>query len=326
MKLLSFALLAVLASVLVAESVIDYSKLPDCAHQCAVLDQAEKNCVPPAAPVTDQGIYQSCLCQSALLTTLHSSGTLCQQFCSTDDANKISQYYVALCNGPVVQPPAATTIATTTRASTSTSAKGTATAGAAGGTPVSTSPKSDWCVDRNCNWPQLQTPQAFRTRLTLLIGSLRTGNGSSWSSSSSLPLSSFGSAASTSAVTSTARGKPRAQTWLPKMPRTILLPPAAPSTRPARTSLHRRWQCLEPAMVCPWPVLRDRGQCVAGAARCRAWAFETAVERAFRNLSSGDPINTLPMQIPLPTTVLQPPQSRHPQRPPLLPSSAIASP
>jgi hypothetical protein len=83
-------------------------------------------CVPPAAPVTNQGIYQSCVCQSALLTALHGSGAPCEQFCSTDDATAISQYYIALCNGPVVAPaPTGTeTTAPTTGIPTNTAAAG----------------------------------------------------------------------------------------------------------------------------------------------------------------------------------------------------------
>jgi len=117
-----------------AQSVIDYSKLPACARQCNILAQAESNCVPPAAPVTTQDIYQSCFCQSTLLTTLKTSPSLCQAAatgCSVDDADKIEQYYVALCNGPTVQPPETTT--TTTTAATTTSGTNTATGTAVGG-------------------------------------------------------------------------------------------------------------------------------------------------------------------------------------------------
>ncbi|KAF2280788.1 uncharacterized protein EI97DRAFT_428892 [Westerdykella ornata] len=136
MKLRALLLLAAAATLHVsAQTVMDYSKVPECARQCTILDQAEKNCVPPAAPVTDQATYQSCFCLSALLTPLHSSGSLCEQFCGADNAAKISQYYTSLCNGPVVQPPnPMTTTVTTATTSTGTS---TATAGAAGAKPVS---------------------------------------------------------------------------------------------------------------------------------------------------------------------------------------------
>ncbi|ORY11430.1 hypothetical protein BCR34DRAFT_601376 [Clohesyomyces aquaticus] len=130
MKLTGALLLAAAASVL-AEGVIDFTKLPACAKDCDTLKAADTNCVPPAAPVTTQQIYQSCVCQSTLLLTLKSSGAVCATACtSQDDQTKISQYYVALCNGPVVQPAATTT--TTTATTTATSATGTATGLVAG--------------------------------------------------------------------------------------------------------------------------------------------------------------------------------------------------
>ncbi|KAF2266267.1 hypothetical protein CC78DRAFT_531670 [Lojkania enalia] len=131
-------ILMVAASV-VAEGVVDYSKLPDCAQQCTVFKDAEANCVPPRALTTDQSTYQSCFCSSALILDLHSSGAPCQStpqqtICSAEDATKISQYYIGLCNGPVVAPPEAstTTAAETTGTATTTAATGTSTVGAAG--------------------------------------------------------------------------------------------------------------------------------------------------------------------------------------------------
>ncbi|KAF2198018.1 hypothetical protein GQ43DRAFT_443736 [Delitschia confertaspora ATCC 74209] len=142
-------ILPLVLGIALAESVIDYTKLPDCAHQCTVLQQAEANCVPPAAPVTEQAIYQSCLCQSGLLTSLYSSGALCQPFCpSAEDTNKISQYYTGLCKGPVVTPGAAAKPADTT--STSTAGTNTATAGAANGGTASKQ-KNDW-FDTHWKW------------------------------------------------------------------------------------------------------------------------------------------------------------------------------
>jgi hypothetical protein len=136
------AVLSLAAASVLAENVIDYTKIPGCARQCTILDQAEKGCVPPAAPATDQGIYQSCFCLSALLTPLHSSGSQCQPACSQDDAGKISLYYNDLCKGPVVKPPAPTTATTSTSTAT-----GTATAGTAGkNRVVSGEEKEDWYV------------------------------------------------------------------------------------------------------------------------------------------------------------------------------------
>jgi len=136
------ALIAAAAAVS-AQSVLDFSKLPACARQCPVLAQAEGGCVPPAAPVTNQGIYQSCVCQSALLTGLHQSGALCQATgCSAEDATKITTYYNALCKGPVVVPAPKTTLVT----STSTTSKPTQTAGtgAAGNNLTGVDKKERW--------------------------------------------------------------------------------------------------------------------------------------------------------------------------------------
>ncbi|KAH7131894.1 hypothetical protein B0J11DRAFT_503083 [Dendryphion nanum] len=137
-------------SAVVAESVINFGQLPACAKaSCAVLTQADANCVPPAAPVTNQGIYQSCVCESALLTGLKASGTLCQTAgCSAEDATKISQYFIALCAGPVVQQQTVTvapTTPTTATTATTSAPKNTATAGAAGGnTLLMNRPEPSW--------------------------------------------------------------------------------------------------------------------------------------------------------------------------------------
>ncbi|KAF2740320.1 hypothetical protein EJ04DRAFT_548380 [Polyplosphaeria fusca] len=149
------ALLLAAAALATAQSVIDYSKLPQCARGCTVLQQAESNCLPPAAPVSQQAIYQSCVCQSTLLTQLHASGSQCQQTgCSSDDAQKISQYYIALCNGPVVQPPATTTTATGTGTATTTSstATGTANSEGAGGNKVATSQEKPSWFSSHWKW------------------------------------------------------------------------------------------------------------------------------------------------------------------------------
>ncbi|KAF2653182.1 hypothetical protein K491DRAFT_680689 [Lophiostoma macrostomum CBS 122681] len=89
--------------------VLDFSRMPACAQHCSVLHDADSGCVPPSAPVTNQETYQQCVCASTLLTSLHSSGALCQAFCSSDDSSAISQYYNSLCKGPVVYPGSSST-------------------------------------------------------------------------------------------------------------------------------------------------------------------------------------------------------------------------
>ncbi|OCL13926.1 hypothetical protein AOQ84DRAFT_371747 [Glonium stellatum] len=137
-------LLILSATVASAQTVIDYSKLPACARQCGVLSQAETGCVPPAAQTTNQATYQSCFCQSAFLTTLKTSPSLCEPACDAADAAAIENWYVALCNGPVVEPAAATTTTTTTATTATGTATGTALAGGDKGAGNANTPNNDW--------------------------------------------------------------------------------------------------------------------------------------------------------------------------------------
>ena len=75
------------------------SNLPACATQCTVLTQAESSCTPPLAPVTSNQIYESCFCQSALLTSLYSSAAVqgvCPS-CSAADMSTIQNWYQGVC-------------------------------------------------------------------------------------------------------------------------------------------------------------------------------------------------------------------------------------
>jgi hypothetical protein len=96
-------LLAVVASLVVAASaqqllVYSDSALPACAQQCTVLQNAQTGCIPPAAPVTDATIYESCFCQSGYLTTLKAAGsTICSDVCGASDVAKIASWYQSNC-------------------------------------------------------------------------------------------------------------------------------------------------------------------------------------------------------------------------------------
>ncbi|KAF2099063.1 hypothetical protein NA57DRAFT_76299 [Rhizodiscina lignyota] len=131
--LLSVALifLTTLGGIVNAQTVLDSSKLPSCYTQCQPLTQANGACVPPAAPVTDQGTYQSCFCASQFLVALYSSPTLqnCAA-CSASDQSQIQTWYESLCHGGVVVTPAGGQTQTTT-ASSSTQGAVTTTTGAA---------------------------------------------------------------------------------------------------------------------------------------------------------------------------------------------------
>ncbi|KAF1815008.1 hypothetical protein P152DRAFT_242265 [Eremomyces bilateralis CBS 781.70] len=109
-----------------AQTVIDASKLPQCAVDCAALNQANTGCVPPSAPVTDQGIYQSCMCQSTFLVTLYSTPDgVCDAECtSSGDRQRLKEWYVGLCTGGVVVTPAGGKPTATTKGGQSTSTAG----------------------------------------------------------------------------------------------------------------------------------------------------------------------------------------------------------
>ena len=75
------------------------SNLPSCASQCTVLTNAETSCTPPLAPVTSDQIYESCFCQSALLTSLYSNAAVqgvCPS-CSSADMLNIQNWYHGVC-------------------------------------------------------------------------------------------------------------------------------------------------------------------------------------------------------------------------------------
>jgi hypothetical protein len=92
-------LFAVVASLVVAASaqqllVYSDTALPACAQQCTVLQNAQTGCIPPAAPVTDATIYESCFCQSGYLTTLKAAGsTICSDVCEASDVSKIASWF-----------------------------------------------------------------------------------------------------------------------------------------------------------------------------------------------------------------------------------------
>jgi hypothetical protein len=98
--LLTFVLLPAVAQNVQLLPTAASSTFPACALQCTTLQQAQTGCVPPAAPVTDQAIYVSCFCQSALLTTLHTSAdSVCNTQCtSTSDRQLLTTWYQNYCS------------------------------------------------------------------------------------------------------------------------------------------------------------------------------------------------------------------------------------
>ncbi|OAX81249.1 hypothetical protein ACJ72_04413, partial [Emergomyces africanus] len=72
---------------------------PGCAIGCPLLREAQTNCVPPAAPSTNQATYISCFCQSSLLQALHSSPNgVCDAVCPPADLTKLQTWYAGFCS------------------------------------------------------------------------------------------------------------------------------------------------------------------------------------------------------------------------------------
>ncbi|KAF1358154.1 hypothetical protein EJ07DRAFT_180344 [Lizonia empirigonia] len=77
-----------------------YGRLPDCAQECKVLLDAEDNCTPPRAPVTNNATYLDCFCQSEELRGLRDSGKLCRSQCDKDATQFIQFSYDSICDTP----------------------------------------------------------------------------------------------------------------------------------------------------------------------------------------------------------------------------------
>lgn len=82
------------------QTLIPSTGLPTCAATCAQLQNAQTGCTPAGgAPVSNDATYQSCFCQSALLTALHQGpgAQLCTQ-CSSTDMQSIQTWYQGFCS------------------------------------------------------------------------------------------------------------------------------------------------------------------------------------------------------------------------------------
>lgn len=144
--ILAIALFALLVDVTFAQTLIS-STLPACAQQCPVLIQAQGGCVPPAAPVTNQGIYQSCFCQSTFLQPLYGGPTPLCPSCPPADMTTIQNWFQGLCKPGAPQggqQPAPTT--TTPSTSISATAAATSSAGLTGVNETATpsGPQPGW--------------------------------------------------------------------------------------------------------------------------------------------------------------------------------------
>ena len=102
--------------------------LPACAQACTALTQASQSCA------SNQATYQSCFCQSALLTSLKTSSTnnVCAPQCGDTDFATIASWYNGQCGtsaagAPTTTPVTLLTVTISNAGSTPTSATATAT-------------------------------------------------------------------------------------------------------------------------------------------------------------------------------------------------------
>lgn len=146
LAIFSVTAFALVFSLTAAQTTLIPSTIPICAQTCIILLDAQRGCVPPAAPVEDPGIYQSCFCLSALLTQLPSSPSAVCPACPSDDLVKLQSWFGDLCKqGSSVTSVSAPTATTVLVSSTTARAVPTATANnaAAGGSTISTRPPPD---------------------------------------------------------------------------------------------------------------------------------------------------------------------------------------
>ena len=150
MKTLLLFFPALFASLSAAQTTTLPSTLPACAQQCTPLTGAQQSCA------SNPTAYQSCFCQSPLITQLYSAQPvqLCSS-CSASDMASIQQWYKGNCQqgnagaaqGATSQP---TTTPTTTAVGPTTTPTTTTTPAAAGATVTnpqdldSTAPPGPW--------------------------------------------------------------------------------------------------------------------------------------------------------------------------------------
>ncbi|KAJ5963957.1 uncharacterized protein N7479_003833 [Penicillium vulpinum] len=95
LPVLFLTLIALAISALAADSILPTSAsstFPQCGLTCTVLTNAETSC-----EAADASTWTSCFCQSALLTGLKTSGSVCST-CSAADQTTLSTWYNNYCN------------------------------------------------------------------------------------------------------------------------------------------------------------------------------------------------------------------------------------
>lgn len=150
---LGLLLLSLYASTSAAANILPSaasSSFPQCGLSCTALTQAQSSCEAAA-----ESTWVSCFCQSALLTTLKTSGSLCSSCTSSSDQSLLSTWYNDYCNSNGKDTGStSTTTDTTTATATNSASTGTATA------VQSTSNTS--AADQNKSWYVSDLPLHFK--------------------------------------------------------------------------------------------------------------------------------------------------------------------
>lgn len=147
-------LVPLLTTLAASQTVLQYGsgQLPSCAQNCQALTTANQACIPPAAPVNSQSIYNDCFCHSNFLASNLAVGSsssvsnVCNSVCtSATDQLAIQNWYNALCKSTATTTAgvAATATATGTGSSTSSAATSTGT-GSASNTSATQSSGQRW--------------------------------------------------------------------------------------------------------------------------------------------------------------------------------------
>ncbi|KAK2740424.1 hypothetical protein FQN55_008880 [Onygenales sp. PD_40] len=142
-------LLALSVSSVVSQTLVPAAgsaTFPACAVECPLLKEAQVNCVPPAAPVTNQATFTSCFCQSALLQVLHGSPNgICDAVCpSPADLVTLQQWYAGLCSVGKPTPTKSTSKSDPNSKQTATSGAGSAST--VGSSRITYDPPQNWYV------------------------------------------------------------------------------------------------------------------------------------------------------------------------------------
>lgn len=104
------------------------STFPACGLSCQLLLEAQSGCVPPQAEVTTSDTYVSCFCQSALISGLPYTASMCPTCTTASDQQLLINWYKNYCAGGFRSTLTTSATATTSTVSSTTTGINTASA------------------------------------------------------------------------------------------------------------------------------------------------------------------------------------------------------